>query len=163
MKRLIILRHAKTERDNPGGDHARNLTKRGERNATEMGKRIHEIAGVPDAIVTSDARRALQTAMLASEAMGFQGSLIEEPVVYHAPVHTLVEVVQNFPDDATSVVLVGHNPAIFELGRHLTKDASIDELPTAGVLDISFPVDQWRDVKHDHGVLNGKYVPSERD
>src|SRR5690606_37276842 len=120
MKRLIILRHAKTERENPGGDHARKLTKRGERNAAEMGQRIFEVAGMPDVIVTSDARRAVQTAILAAGAMGYQGHLIEEPAIYHGPVHTLVEAVQGFPAEAETAVLVGHHPAISDLEVYFT-------------------------------------------
>lgn len=163
MKRLIILRHAKTERENPGGDHARNLTKRGERNAAEMGQRIFEVAGMPDVIVTSDARRAVQTAILAAGAMGYQGDLIEEPAIYHGPVHTLVEAVQGFPAEAETAVLVGHHPAISDLGVYFTGDSSLHGLPTAGVFDITFPADRWDDVKKHRGVLNGHYSPKDKD
>ena len=68
MKTLLILRHAKTQSDAPAGDHARELTERGHRNAAAMGAYIHNLTRPPDAIITSDATRALQTAEVVAAA-----------------------------------------------------------------------------------------------
>ena len=69
MKTLLVLRHAKTQSDAPAGDHARELTERGHRNAAAMGVYIHNLTRPPDAIITSDATRALQTAEVVAAAV----------------------------------------------------------------------------------------------
>src|SRR5215211_6152340 len=68
MKSLLILRHAKTQSDAPAGDHARELTERGHRNAETMGAYIKNLTGTPDLIITSDATRARQTAEIVASA-----------------------------------------------------------------------------------------------
>ena len=61
MKTLLILRHGKAENQALGGDRDRALTERGERDSAAMGRQIQALTGCPDAIITSDARRARQT------------------------------------------------------------------------------------------------------
>ena len=74
MKTLLILRHGKAQPDMPKGDHARELTERGERDADTMGFYIIDNIGMPDAILTSDATRAEQTAERAGIAMEYPAS-----------------------------------------------------------------------------------------
>ena len=79
MKTLLVLRHAKTQSDAPAGDHARELTERGHRNAEAMGAYIKNLIGTPDAIITSDATRARQTAEIVARAVDFAAPLTVEP------------------------------------------------------------------------------------
>ena len=99
MKTLLILRHAKTQSDAPAGDHARELTERGHRNAAAMGAYIHNLTGTPDAIITSDATRALQTAEIVAAAVDFAAPLTVEPRIYAADLDTLLAVVRRIPDE----------------------------------------------------------------
>src|SRR5829696_4835086 len=94
MKTLLILRHAKTKSDAPAGDHARDLTERGHRNAAAMGDYIKTLAGTPDAIITSDATRARQTAEIVATTVGFATPLTVEPRIYAADLDALVAVVR---------------------------------------------------------------------
>jgi phosphohistidine phosphatase len=159
MKSLLILRHAKAQPDAPHGDHPRELTKRGRRNATAMGAHIRALAGTPDAIVTSDARRAFQTAELAAAAMEFDHPLTIEPRIYDADLDDLLAVVRNLPDEAATVVLVGHNPGFEELAEELaTRDADEVVLPTAGLAHLEFDVGQWHDVQPGTGRLRGVHT-----
>ena len=116
-KQLIILRHSKTEKINPAGDLARELTKPGRRWAMEAGREILEAAGMPDLLVTSNAIRALQTGDLAAEAMKFDGERLVRPGVYGATENQLIEVIQSLPEEFSAVVLVGHNPGLEELAN----------------------------------------------
>src|SRR5215216_6936657 len=93
MKSLLVLRHAKTQPDAPAGDHARELTERGHRNAEAMGAYIKSLTGTPDAIITSDATRALQTAEIVARAVDFTDPLTVEPRIYAADPNTLLAVV----------------------------------------------------------------------
>jgi phosphohistidine phosphatase len=154
MKTLLILRHAKTEQDAPAGDHARQLTKRGERDARTIAEHIRATTGAPDAIVTSDARRALQTAEIVAQIVGFTKPLTVEPRIYAADLDTLRGIVSDLPDGADRVTLVGHNPGFEELTAALT-GADEDEirLPTSGLAHLEFAVPHWADVREGTGKL----------
>src|ERR671916_469048 len=107
MKTLLILRHAKTQSDAPAGDHARELTERGDRNAMAMGARIRDLIGTPDAMITSDATRARQTAEIVAAAVDFAAPLTVEPRIYGADLDTLLAVVRRIPDEVQTAIIIG--------------------------------------------------------
>ncbi|HMA36067.1 MAG TPA: histidine phosphatase family protein [Chloroflexia bacterium] len=159
MKILLICRHAKAEKETGRGDHARALTARGARDATAMGQHLARVAGVPDLIVTSDARRAEQTAGRAATALGYPGAIQQEPRIYQASGETLVQIVRQLPDTADCVLLVGHNPGCEELGQLLAPaGAPLPALPTAGVIHLAFAVPHWQDIRPAGGTLRGVYT-----
>lgn len=160
MKTLLILRHAKTERDNHGGDKKRALTDRGKRDALKIAKQIGSIAGCSDSIVTSDAKRAHQTAAIVADEIGYDKSLVIEEDVYGADVDGLLDVIHRFLDADNCVLLVGHNPGLEELGVALTKPGTPNfHLPTSGLLHIEFDVGKWGDVGPGKGQMAGMYGP----
>jgi phosphohistidine phosphatase len=156
MKTLLILRHAKAQPDAPDGDWARVLTARGQSDSETIGAHIRDLVGTPDAIVTSDATRARQTAEIAATATGFDGSLTLEPEAYGADVNTLLALIRGLPDEAESVVLVGHNPGLEELATALSSsDVRPMRLPTAGLAHLEFDVPRWEDVRKGTGRWRG--------
>ena len=147
MKTLLIMRHAKTQPDAPNGDHARVLTGRGHRDATTMGLYISTLVGTPDAIVTSDATRALETAELVATSCRFTSPLTVEPGIYGANASALANIVRQLPDTAACLVLVGHNPGMHDLIRLLSdSDVLVEHLPTAGIARLERDSDQWQDL-----------------
>ena len=147
IKRLLILRHAKAQKDAPVGDRLRALTDRGLRDATTIGAHLHTLVEAPDAFVTSDARRALQTADLAAAACDFDKPLTIEPAIYGADVSELVEIVRHLPDAAACVVIVGHNPGLQDLIEALSGgDGVINHLPTAGLAYLEHDSKRWSDL-----------------
>ncbi len=162
MKTLLILRHAKAQPDAPRGDWARELTKRGRRDAATVGDWVRGSAGRPDAVVASDAQRARQTAEIVAEAVGFDAALTLEPEIYGAGVATLLRVVRGLPDEAACVLLVGHNPGLEELTAVLA-DADVAEvrLPTAALAHLELSVGRWREVGAGRGRLRGISTPRE--
>lgn len=162
MKTLLVLRHGKAERDNDGGDHARELTERGQRDSETMGAYILESAGLPDAILTSDARRAEQTAEIASIALGYTGDITIVPQIYEAELNTLLALTRSILDEVDSALIVGHNPGFEEVAAAL---AGIDEddvlLPTAGLAHLEFDVETWDEVRRGSGRLKGITTPKE--
>jgi len=150
MKNLLIVRHAKSSWKDPRlTDHQRPLNKRGKKAGPKMGKRL-KIKGVrPDAIVTSDARRAMDTAALLAQAMGLPPEIIRlNPELYHAPPNGILDIVHHFPDIWDQVIVVGHNPGMTELANWFYPDR-IDNIPTAGVVELQFDTDAWRTIKKD--------------
>ncbi|MCA9860058.1 MAG: hypothetical protein KC438_10060 [Thermomicrobiales bacterium] len=160
MKQLIILRHSKTEKINPAGDAARELTKPGRRWATEAGREIFEATGMPDLLVTSNAIRALQTGDLAAEAMKFAGERRVVPEVYGATEDELVQVIQAFPDDFSKIVLVGHNPGLEELANSYAGKRAHGHLPTAGWVVVDISANAWKDAKAGGGKVTAFGTPN---
>lgn len=162
VKTLVLLRHGKAQADSLEGDHARELNKRGRRQAAAMGSYIGREIGIPDAIITSDASRAEITAEIAAEAMGYVGDLTLVPQIYDADVNTLLAVVRSILDDVDSALVVGHNPGFEEVAAAL---AGIDEddvlLPTAAYAHITFDTDSWDNVRRGTGNWVGIMSPKE--
>jgi phosphohistidine phosphatase len=160
MKTLLILRHAKTQPDAPAGDHARELTERGHRNAAAIGAYIKTLAGTPDAIITSDATRALQTAEIVADAVGFRTPLTVEPRIYGADLNTLLALVRSILDEVDTAIIVGHNPGFEELAEALAgnQDEGV-RLPTAGLALLEFDVERWDAARAGAGRLREVATP----
>jgi phosphohistidine phosphatase len=162
MKILLILRHAKAQPDSASGDWARDLAERGHRDASVIGDLIRERIGQPDAIVSSDANRARQTAELVATAIEFAEPIALNHAVYAAELDDLVAVVRGFPERAGTVLLVGHNPGLEALVAHLAGiDATEIRLPTAGLAHLELEVDHWRDAARATGRLVAVHTPKE--
>lgn len=139
MKRLSLLRHAKTERDSPSGrDFDRVLTKRGRNDAARIGKEIHELDLQYDLVLTSPAARAVETV----ERAGLPSSRPDERI-YDASAGELLAIVQGVDDHIETLMLVGHNPGFERLASRLIgKDV---EMPTGSLLELELPNESWRD------------------
>jgi phosphohistidine phosphatase len=165
MRRLMLLRHAKTESDTPSGrDRDRRLDNRGRDDAAEIGGWIGRHPPFPALVLVSDAVRALQTWEIAWEAIK---ELVPAPQVellpelYGADVSQLLETIRNASvADPKQLMLVGHNPGMHELAIALAgsgdpagRGALADNLPTAGLAIFDFEIDDWADVGIRHGRL----------
>ncbi len=153
MKTLLILRHAKTQPDAPNGDHARQLTQRGHQDAEKVAAYIQRQFGAPDAIVTSDARRAMQTAEIVANGVGLASPLTVEPRIYAAGLDTLLGVVRELTDAADRVILVGHNPGFEEMAEALSSGDEDVRLPTSAFAHLEFDVSRWAAVQPGLGTL----------
>jgi phosphohistidine phosphatase len=143
MKTLLVLRHAKSSRDNPHlDDHDRPLNDRGLRDAPRVGAMLKNSNLIPDEILSSTARRAQDTARLAAGSCDFSKDiqLIEE--FYPGEPEDYITTLQNLSDKTNCVMVVGHNPGIEELIWTLTGQPA--EVPTAGLTHLELPVDSWR-------------------
>jgi phosphohistidine phosphatase len=165
MRRLLLLRHAKTESDAPSGrDQDRRLDDRGRRDAAEIGGWIGRHPPAPDAVLVSTAVRAHQTWEIAWEAMK---RLVPKPQVeilpelYGAdPVQLLQAIHAASVGDPKRLMLVGHNPGMHELALALTgggdpagHKALAENLPTSGLAVFDFAIDDWTDVAFRRGRL----------
>lgn len=165
MRRLMLLRHAKTENDAPSGrDQDRRLDNRGHRDAAEIGGWIGRHPPFPDLVLVSHAVRAHQTWEIAWEAMK---ELVPEPQVeltpelYGADVSHLLETIRGACSaDPQRLMVVGHNPGMHELALALAgsgdpagRKALTDNLPTSGLAIFDFEIDDWTDVAFRRGRL----------
>ena len=125
-----------------------------------MGRRLPGIAGSLDAIVSSDAERALETAQIVASGAGYGGNIGVEHDIYATDVGTMLGVVRGLPDEYNCVLLVGHHPSLEYLAADLAEeDTPAQSLPTCGLLHITLDATRWRDIRPGTGRLSGVYEP----
>jgi phosphohistidine phosphatase len=155
MRRLILLRHAKSDwPDVP--DRDRPLAKRGRRDAPRIGRWLHEHGYQPDVVICSAARRTRQTWDLVAPELGGSPAVRFEPRAYAASAMTLLYLAQELPSRYRTAMLIGHNPGLSELASQLAAPLDIGpgnsrvtgngprpaiSLPTAAVAVLEFPGD----------------------
>jgi phosphohistidine phosphatase len=165
MRRLMLLRHAKTEHEAPSGrDQDRRLDDRGRHDAAEIGGWIGRHPPFPDSVLVSPAIRARQTWDIAWEAMkDFAPPPHMElaPELYGADPSLLLQTIRDASiADPKRLMLVGHNPGMHELalalagsGEPAARKALADNLPTSGLAVLDFAIDDWADVAFRRGRL----------
>ncbi len=164
MKKLIVIRHAKSSWDDPSlDDFDRPLNKRGEKDAPRMGKLLREMKITPDYLITSPAVRAMETCKQIAKKIDFPlNKIILNQKLYHANLETILQVVQEIPDrknDAEEIALLfGHNPGLTEFVNAISNEAIVN-IPTCGIAIISLSNDRWRNLKFGSGKLEWFHYP----
>lgn len=152
MKKLTLLRHAKTERVSPSGsDFDRSLNERGRGDAKRMGQEIRDLDLKFDLVLASPAQRVVETV---DGVAGLSPQFDQR--IYEASTATLLDIVRSTDDQVDSLLLVGHNPGFEQLAARLT-DNEIEEMPTAALAEIELPVDHWRAVEEGSG-RQGRFI-----
>ena len=162
MRRLIVMRHAKSSWADPGQrDLDRPLNKRGKRAAALLGTWLKEKGYLPDHALVSTARRAQETWSGVVATAGVAGTTYV-PEIYHAAPETLMDVVRAAPDVACLLVL-GHQPGMALFARHLLAEASaeaeLERFPTGATAILDFDADAWSAIAWSTGRLAGFVVP----
>ncbi|WP_204336828.1 SixA phosphatase family protein [Cryomorpha ignava] len=154
MKHLFLNRHAKSDwGDSQMNDFDRPLNKRGMHDAPMMGKRLAERDHEIDLIISSPAKRAITTAKLMAQELGYAvDDIQEEPKIYEAHVRELLIIVNGLDNGYNSVIMYGHNPGFTDLADYLT-GAGILNLPTCGICKITFDFDDWAEVSAHTGKM----------
>ena len=139
MKRLLIMRHA--EASHAADDHERPLTPGGEQMAAAVGRRMAAAGVGVDAIISSTAVRAMQTAVCVRDALvpGHAAPVEFHTVtrLYNAPVAAWREVVAGLSEAWDDVLMVGHNPAVASIAA--ASGGEPVAVPPATVIDLRLP------------------------
>ncbi len=151
MLELTLIRHAKSSRDQTGlSDFDRPLNDRGRRDAPRMGRRLEELGVHFDLLLSSPARRAIETARLIAAELHCPDHRIRTlESLYNADADTLLEEIQRIESGVQHAALVAHNPGISRLYRLLTGEPV--DMPTCAVAVVRFDVDDWQAVHMDSG------------
>ena len=160
MKTLLLLRHAKSDWDDPSlRDFDRPLAARGERDAPRIGKALRKRGPLPDLIVSSPAARAKATIEAVITAAKLDVDVSFDETVYGASSPELMRLITGLPDAVSCVLLVGHNPGFEDLVGRLS--GSHERMPTAALACIEFRIDQWEDVKEGAGKFAWLITPKD--
>jgi phosphohistidine phosphatase len=158
MRRLLLLRHAKAERSQPGGgDHDRVLAARGRADAKKLGAYLARHAFVPDRALVSTAARTRETWELLAAAFAKVPPADFEDRIYNAPAQTLLQAIKENGPQTGTLLVIGHNPGLQELATMLIATGDIDarerlgeEFPTSALAAIGFAAETWAGI-HAHG------------
>lgn len=134
-------------------DFDRPLNDRGKKNAPFMGKWLAQENIHPDLIISSPAKRAIITARkIAKEIDYLKDKIIQDKNIYEASVKTLLQIVNQIENEQNIVFLFGHNPGFTDFANYLTGE-NISNIPTCGIVQINFEIDDWKEVSKDLGTL----------
>lgn len=155
MSRTVyLLRHAKSSWDDPElADIERPLAPRGRKAAKKIARYLLDHDVRPELVLCSPAARARETLAAIGE-----GEI--RPELYGASAAELLGVIQGLPDDASSVLLIGHNPGVEDLAGAFAPLAR-ETFPTGGLATFAFVCDRWAEVAPSGAELVDYVVPRE--
>lgn len=166
MRRLLLLRHAKSDWPEGFDDSMRPLNERGRRDAPEMGKAIARAEIVPDLALVSSAVRTRQTWDLVAPQLRKEVLMREEHGLYGASDAALLGFARATPDDIETLLLCAHNPGIERLARNFAKSGDADAIrrverkyPTCGLAVIELPIRAWKEAAPPAGRLEMFLTP----
>lgn len=161
IKTVYLLRHAKAEnQDLKKNDHERKLIEKGVRHAEKMAKLLHSFRFPPEAIFTSSAARAHETAQIFGDNLGLKGKLTVEEAFYSASQQVYLSRIQKLPDELSSVLIVGHNPVLEDLLVTLTSRSPFHtKMPTCALASVHFHVTLWSEIRPATGILRMLLYP----
>jgi len=148
MKTLILVRHAKSSwKDRSLPDRLRPLNKRGRRDAPFMGTRLAERGVDVELMVSSPARRAIDTAEAMAEELEYPwDEIVTDERLYGADAEEILTVIEDQDDEIDALMLVGHNPGLHVLVNGLW-GADLENLPTGGVVELVYDIARWEEVE----------------
>jgi len=162
MRRLILFRHAKTERAAHGqADLDRALTDRGRGDAETMGAYIASHGLAPTHVLVSPARRTRQTWDIMAARMTPPPHATLDERIYDASPERLFRLVETADPAASSLMIVGHNPGLHDLAVALIATGDIDAreqlregFPTSALAVLDFAFKAWGDLHLQSGRLD---------
>lgn len=160
MKRLILMRHAKSSWDDPLlDDHARVLNGRGRASADALGNWFRKKKYLPDQALVSDAARTRET----FARLGIICETKFEGALYLAPAQRMMQVLKGA--SGKTVLMIGHNPGIAEFAEQivgLTPDHTrFYDYPTGATLVVEFDIDDWSALRVNTGKVLDFVIPRE--
>lgn len=171
MRRLYLLRHAKSRWDDPNlEDHDRPLAPRGERAGAAMAGAVAALMPPPALVLCSTARRAHDTLALVRAALPATVPVTIDPSLYTFDPLALRQRLTLLDDTVTAVLIVGHNPALERLAIGLARDdgsAPLQALrrkyPTAALASLDLSLPHWADLgeRGAHGRLSAFIRPAD--
>ena len=162
MRRLILMRHAKSDWSHGTSDHDRPLNPRGRSAAEALGNWLRAEGLLPDAVLCSTAARTRETCAILN--------LPESCAVEHVRQLYLAEpseIIANLRQRATgdTVLLVAHNPGIAAAAALLLQQTpdrdAFDRYPSGATTVMDFDIDNWADLAPGSAALHAFTVPKQ--
>jgi phosphohistidine phosphatase len=167
MKRLMLLRHAKSDWPGGVGDHDRPLGPRGRHDAPRMGEEMARRGLRPELVIISTAARTRETWDYLAPHFGSVPERFDR-ALYAADAEAMLKVVRGIEDTVSSLLLLGHNPGLETLANLLIAEGPSrlrerleDKFPTAALAVIDFAGPNWASIRHAEGRLSLFLTPAD--
>jgi phosphohistidine phosphatase len=147
MKTIILLRHAKSSWDEHWlPDMDRPLSERGKNNAPRMAQLLASHYAAIDLILCSPAKRTRETVVHFAEVFekNFDTEITYVENIYEAHASELYEILRTLPQEANSVMIVGHNPSLTNFTNRF-EGPFFDNIPTCGIVVLESKIENWAD------------------
>ena len=175
MKKLLLLRHAKSDRPAGLEDFDRPLNAKGRRAAPKMAEAMLARDYLPDAVLVSPALRTRETWQLMAPVLnvsGYKAEFIDQ--LYLASANRILSVVRHLGPEAKAALIVGHNPGIEDIATRLASEhqslegeSALDRIkrkyPTCALTVLTFPIESWTDLSIGTGAIVEFLTPSSLD
>ncbi len=158
MKTIYLVRHATADKGKPKSpDKKRALSKKGRKEAVKMAKKLKQNGMLPDLLVSSPAKRAIQTARVFAKAVKYpKDKILVNKTLYEAnnasSSEALLQEVRSMDDQYQSVIVFGHDPLLTEFAHYLRQDFT-DALPGCAVVRFDFNNVSWTKITAGRGIL----------
>lgn len=168
MRHLILLRHAKTERDSASGeDYDRRLDERGQLDSALIAGWLSARPVAPELALVSSAVRARETWEIVAPHLPGCRAEFQDTLYLASALHTF-KAIRRTPASITSLLVLGHNPGLHELAWNLTGEGSVaartalaHNLPTCGALLFDCPISAWPDLALQANTLREFMTPKQ--
>ncbi|CAN5188058.1 phosphohistidine phosphatase SixA [soil metagenome] len=150
MKKLMLIRHAKAEKDSGSSDFDRPLKYIGIQDASFMAEKVKEKKLIPQVLISSSALRTKTTADIFTEHLKLPEAWLDKSI-YEANQKNLLSVINELPEEFDFIGLVGHNPGIAQILYYLTGE--VQDVHTCTVALIAFETNSWKLVSKESGDL----------
>ncbi len=156
MKKLFIVRHAKSSWSEGKEDFDRKLKKRGMTDAGFMAEKLMSRGVKIQKIVSSSAKRTTDTTEIMNTYLGIPKKDVSfTNDLYLASPKSMIAQIRETPDDIDELMIVAHNPGVTQVVNHLANE-HYENIPTLGIACILFDDKSWSTIKN-HGKL-GFYI-----
>jgi phosphohistidine phosphatase len=146
MKKLILVRHAKSSWEFNVIDHERPLNEKGVKDANNVSNKLNLKDLNLDLVLSSDSVRTKTTANTFISNLNIKESLIQfNHDLYDFSGRNLVRVIKNCDQNINSLMVFGHNHAITAF-VNTYGNVHIDNVPTCGVVIIDFDINNWKNL-----------------
>lgn len=160
MKRIVIVRHGKAVPYGYDDDFNRDLRESGKSDAALVSSELTRQGVIPDQIISSPAKRAIKTARIFAENLGFDRNNIQEINAIYDGMTTaeFIDLIRSLPEKANTVFFFGHNPGFYYFAANLLRSFQGD-MPTTSTVGIDFDTNNWKEVNARTGSLAFHLVP----
>jgi phosphohistidine phosphatase len=160
MKRVIIVRHAKSVPTDYDNDIERDLTERGEEDAEMISLELKKSGISPGLMISSPAKRAKKTAEIFAKTFDYPKKAIrfEKKLYSGKTADNFLLMLRELEDELNTVFVFGHNPSVYYYMNYLMSDFTFD-VPTCSTVAIDFNVDSWNDLNARSGSLGLRLIP----
>lgn len=153
VRSVILIRHAKSDHSLSKSDFERTIRADKVQDVVRIAAEIRHRSVLPDAVISSNARRTMQTAQILCQEWGIpEGDIIEAPKIYEGGTEDILDVIHRSDPQWNTIFIIGHNPALTDFVNAYS-NLIIDNISTSSAVCITFDVTDWQCIETKGKVL----------